>query len=159
MLLLFVWFFLFQVYRGHWPGSVFCWSCTVTRFGLRIMPVRAVGAETSDSVLLLHWNGRDGEACCGTSSSSWCPWISHRWPQMFWWFTWGSNDLARNLGKSLILQKLSDLKVFTEHCLSTHVVCSAIVPRLLWRANCNPKHIDKARQGVNREVGRIFRQH
>ena len=35
---------------------------------------------------------------------------------------------------------------------------SAIVPRLLWRASCALRLIDKARKGVNKEVGRAIRQ-
>lgn len=63
----------------------------------------------------------------------------------------GGNDLTVKSGKTPILQILSDFKASWP---LVRIMWSCIIPRLSWRAQCDPRKIDRARRGVNCEVGR-----
>lgn len=72
-------------------------------------------------------------------------------------FHLGGNDLTVWKGKALIERILGDLQFLKEHFPETLLVWSEIIPRICWRAPCDPRLIDRARRGVNREVGRAMR--
>ncbi|KAJ7324565.1 hypothetical protein JRQ81_017585, partial [Phrynocephalus forsythii] len=63
----------------------------------------------------------------------------------------GINELTRMIGKSLILQMTSDLCSLKEQLLSLLLWWSAMLPCWTWRANCDPRLIDRAHRGVNRQ--------
>lgn len=73
-------------------------------------------------------------------------------------FHLGGNDLTVRKGKSLIQQILLDLGTIRERFPETRLIWSNIIPRVSWRAQCDPRPIDCARRGVNREVGRPMRK-
>ena len=65
----------------------------------------------------------------------------------------GGNDLMVRMGKSLILQVIQDLHTSRDKFPAMRILWSNIIPLWVWRADCDPRCIDRARHGVNREVG------
>ncbi|KAJ7327114.1 hypothetical protein JRQ81_016873 [Phrynocephalus forsythii] len=69
----------------------------------------------------------------------------------------GGNDLAQMPGKELILKVTADLSAFNSHFPQTRLVWFTLVPHIVWRSAHDPRQMDKARKGVNKEVARAFR--
>ena len=67
----------------------------------------------------------------------------------------GGNDLTLRTGKSLILWVIQDLQIIMDN--KGRLVWSDIIPRLVWKADCNPRCTDCARCCVNREVSQAMR--
>ena len=66
----------------------------------------------------------------------------------------GGNELTPRSSKLLTIQIINDLRDFGAVFANAQIVWWNIIPRKVWRAECNSRCIDHARHGVNREVSR-----
>ncbi|KAJ7319881.1 hypothetical protein JRQ81_019392 [Phrynocephalus forsythii] len=70
----------------------------------------------------------------------------------------GSNNLTQMPGILLVLKILVGLRFLKDRCSRLTLVWLAIIPRMVWRKDCNPVQVDKARRKVNREVATAMRE-
>ena len=66
------------------------------------------------------------------------------------------NDLAQRMDKSLILQVINDLQAIRARFPASRLIWSNIIARIVWQVDWDPRCIDRAWRGVNREVCRAM---
>ena len=64
----------------------------------------------------------------------------------------GGNDLVKQSSKSIITDIIRDLHSWKTAHPGIQIVWSTIIHRMVWRADCSPHCINKARQTVNKEI-------
>lgn len=64
----------------------------------------------------------------------------------------GGNDLGLMKGKALVIQAVHDLHYIQAEWPGVLIVWSAMLPRLVWRGEGDPRCLDLARRKANREL-------
>lgn len=68
----------------------------------------------------------------------------------------GGNDLGFVEGKTLVIQAIRDMRLIRERWPVGKLICSAMLPRQVWRCGGEPHIFNRARRRVNNEIFKVI---